>query len=139
MLRSAKASDSEALAKLFKQLNNVTISADHVESNLGGLFKASAGMSVAEFGLLIGCVGWAVSPTVHRGLTGRITVLLVDEQFRRKGIGTRLLAEAEKSLAKKGCGLIEVVSDIDFKNSHGFFRSAKFTQASYRFTRKIAN
>jgi ribosomal protein S18 acetylase RimI-like enzyme len=65
-------------------------------------------------------------------------VLVVDEDHRRQGIGTRLLAEAEAALAKKGCALVEAMSDIEIKNAHNFFRTLKFDQTSYRFARKIA-
>ena len=137
MTRQAKPGDSGALAKLLNQLSGVRLTEDRAAANLAALRKARGGLQVAEFGALVGCIGWIVVPTLQRGPVGRITVLLVDERHRRQGLGTRLLAEAEAILAKKGCQFVEVMSDGDITNSHAFFRSTGFEQASYRFTRKI--
>lgn len=137
VFRAAKPADAGALAKLLGQLGGITRSKDGVTRDLAALRKAGAGVHVAELGALVGCVGWAVVATLQRGPVGRITVLVVDADHRRRGIGTQLFAEAEAALAKKGCTLIEAMSDIEIRNSHNFFRSLKFDQTSYRFTRKI--
>jgi len=138
VLRSAKPADAGAIAKLLGQLSGTAVSKDTVARNFAALRKAGGGVKVAELGPMVGCIGWSVVPTLQRGPVGRITVLIVDEDYRRQGIGTQLLAEAEAALAKKGCALIEAMSDIEIKNSHNFFRAAKFDQTSYRFARKIA-
>ena len=138
-LRPPKPSDAEPLAKLLRQLGNIAVSEDDVTLNLLRLRNANAGMQVAELGGVVGCVAWAVVPTLHRGLVGRLTAILVDEDHRRKGIGTQLLGVAEAALGKRGCALLEVMSDIDITNSHNFFRTLKFLQTSYRFVREIAS
>jgi N-acetylglutamate synthase-like GNAT family acetyltransferase len=109
-----------------------------VASNLAPFRKAGAGVHLAELGQVVGCIAWSVIPTLQRGQVGRITVLVIEEGHRRRGIGAQLLAVAEAALAKVGCALVEVMSDIDIKNSHNFFRTLRFDQTSYRFTRKIA-
>jgi GNAT superfamily N-acetyltransferase len=139
MLRPAKPGDAGALAKLLGQLSGVSLSKDDVARDIAALRKTGAGAQVAELGLLVvGCVGWCVVPMLQRGPIGRITVLIVDEDHRRQGIGTRLLARAEAALAKKGCALVEAMSDIEIRNAHNFFRTLTFDQTSYRFARKIA-
>jgi N-acetylglutamate synthase-like GNAT family acetyltransferase len=138
VLRAAKPADAEGLAKLISQLGGIAVSKDDVTRNLAALRKAGAGIHLAALGDLVGCVAWAVVPTLQRGPVGRLTVLVVDQDHRRRGIGTRLLAEAEAALAKQGCTLVEAMSDIEIKNSHNFFRSVKFDQTSYRFARKLA-
>lgn len=138
VLRLAKPGDAAGLAKLLALLSGPSPSENDVARDIAALRKAGAGIHVAEFGRLVGCVGWAVVATPHRGPVGRITLLVVDEAHRRQGIGTRLLAQAEVALAKKGCALVEVMSDIEIKNSHNFFRTLNFDQTSYRFARKIA-
>jgi ribosomal protein S18 acetylase RimI-like enzyme len=138
VLRSAKPADAGAIAKLLGQLSGIAVSEDTVARDFAALRRAGGGVQIAELGPMVGCIGWSVVPTLQRGPVGRITVLVVDEDYRRQGIGTQLLAEAEAALAKKGCALIEAMSDIEIKNSHNFFRAAKFDQTSYRFARKIA-
>lgn len=136
-VRAATAADADALSVLLSQLSGVSLGRTEVADNLAAARKAKAGMVVAELGDIIGCCGWAVVATVHRGPIGRLTVLIVDKGHRRKGIGTAMLADAEKALVKAGCHQVEAMSDITINNSHNFFRSLKFEQTSYRFVRDI--
>lgn len=136
-IRPAKSKDAAALAILLTGLNRSSIDAEMARLNLAAVRKAGGGVLLAEIGAPIACCGWALVPTPHRGLVGRITIIFVQEDQRRKGIATRLIAEATGALAKKGCTLVEVMSDIEIRNSHNFFRSIGYEQASYRFTRTI--
>ncbi|QWT16693.1 GNAT family N-acetyltransferase [Sphingobium xenophagum] len=138
ILRAAKPADAGSLAKLLSSLSGVVVSAEDVARDLAAFRKAGAGVHVAERGPVVGCIAWSVEPNLQRGPVGRISVLFVEEGHRRRGIGTQLLAVAEAALARAGCALVEVMSDIDIKNSHNFFRTLRFDQTSYRFTRKIA-
>ncbi|WP_439532170.1 GNAT family N-acetyltransferase [Polymorphobacter sp.] len=136
-LRAARAGDADALAMLFSQLDSLTIDAGTIRDNLKPLSGRAAGLIVAEQGALIGCCAWAMISTPHRGPVGRITMLVVDKKHRRRSIATRLLAAAEQALARKGCTLVEAMSDIEVSHMHGFFRSLKFDQTSYRFARAV--
>jgi ribosomal protein S18 acetylase RimI-like enzyme len=137
--RQAKPGDSGALVKILNQLSGVRLTENRAAANLAALRKARGGLQVAEFGALVGCIAWIVVPTLQRGPVGRITVLVVDERHRRQGLGTRLLAEAEVFLAKKGCQLVELMAASDNKSSHAFLRSTGFEQENYRFARKITS
>ena len=136
-VRAATTADAEALSALLSQLGAVSVDRAEVADNLAKARKAKAGTIVAELGEIVGCCGWAIIPTVHRGAMGRLSVLVVDHAHRRRGIGTQLLAAAEQALANAGCIQVEAMSDIAIANSHNFFRSLKFEQASYRFVRAI--
>ncbi|WP_267960524.1 GNAT family N-acetyltransferase [Sphingopyxis sp. NFH-91] len=68
-------------------------------------------------------------------MVGRVTLLVVDGDYRRRWIGTALLAAAETALAKAGCALIEVMRDIMIDNATNFFRALKFEQKSFRLVR----
>ncbi|MGB3847589.1 MAG: GNAT family N-acetyltransferase [Sphingopyxis sp.] len=136
-LRRATAKDRKALGRLLTELADPPrrISLD---ANLDAIDKANAGLLVAEAGGLVGCCAWAIVPTLQHGLVGRVTLLLVDGDHRRRGIGTALLTAAETALAKAGCGTIEVMSDIMINNAHNFLRTLKYEQKSYRFVRPAA-
>ena len=136
-LRPATAKDRKALGRLLAELADPPrrISLD---ANLDAIGKANAGLLVAEAGGLVGCCAWAAVPTLQHGLVGRVTLLLVDGDHRRRGIGTALLTAAETALAKAGCGTIEIMSDIMINNAHNFLRTLKFEQKSYRFVRPAA-
>jgi ribosomal protein S18 acetylase RimI-like enzyme len=133
-LRPATGKDRKALGRLLAQLADPPkrISLD---ANIDAIGGAKAGLLIAEAGGPVGCCAWALVPTLQHGLVGRITLLLVDSEYRRRGIGTALLAAAETALTKAGCGTIEIMSDIMINNSHNFLRALKFEQKSYRFVR----
>lgn len=137
-IRPAQAADAEALVPLVRQLSGARLDELGVARNLKAALKAEVGMAVAEFGEIVGCCAWAAIPTIQHGLVGRLTLLLVAQAHRRKGIATALVDEAVTSLRKKGCTRLEAMSDIDVKNAHNFFRTLKFEQTSYRFARAIA-
>jgi len=71
-----------------------------------------------------------VVPTVRRGPVGRVTVLFVDKDRRRKGIATRLIADTVSAVARKGCTVVEARDDNQIKNPHNVFRALKFDQTS---------
>lgn len=137
VIRAAKAADAAALVPLLSQLVRIEIDELAIARNLDVVRKAKGGMVVAELRELIGFCSWAVLFTVQHGAIGRISLLLVDENHRRKGIATALLKAAMASLRKAGCARLEAMSDIEIANSHGFFRTLKFEQTSYCFARDI--
>lgn len=108
--------------------------APKIETGLASLKRPTAGLVVAELDEPAGCCAWAVVPTLQHG---RVTLLLVAKEHRRRGIATAMLAAAEQTLAKAGCELVEVMSDIVINNAHNFFRSLRFEQTSYRSVRTI--
>lgn len=136
-IRAAAAADSAAISILLRQLNGVTVSKKEVAENLAMALHAKGGMVVAEEGEIVGCCAWVIVHTVHRGPIGRLTVLVVDKKHRRRGLGTQMLKAVEAAMTNAGCRQVEAMSDITVDNSHNFFRSLKFEQASYRFVLRI--
>lgn len=136
-IRAAVPSDAAPIAALLGQLPGQRVDRARTARRLKVMQGADAGLSVAEQDGLVGCCAWAVVPTLQRGPVGRLTLLLVDERQRRRGIGAALVAHAQAALAKAGCTEIEAMSDIRIDNSHNFFRALNFEQRSYRFVRSI--
>ena len=136
-IRAAKRTDAAGMAVLLRQLAQTTIDEHGVAHNLERVRKARGGAIVAVLEGIVGCCGWTLIPTLHHGLIGRITVLLVDGAHRRRGIATAMLDAATTALREAGCTRIEAMSDIDIKNAHNFFRASTFEQTSYRFARAI--
>ena len=136
-IRAAKRTDAAGMAVLLRQLAQTTIDEHGVAHNLERVRKARGGAIVAVLEGIVGCCGWTLIPTLHHGLIGRITVLLVDGAHRRRGIATAMLDAATTALREAGCTRIEAMSDIDIKNAHNFFRASTFEQTSYRFERAI--
>ena len=136
-VRDAKPADAAALAKLLRQLSGISIEPDMILANLTIARKAKGGLVVADYGGIVGCCGWAVIPSIHHGLIGRLTVVIVDKGHRRRGFATAMLTVAEQALSKAGCQQIEAMSDVMINNDHGFFRARDFQQTSYRFARAL--
>jgi len=136
-VRAAKPADAAALAKLLAQLAHVEIDEPGIVRSLEAARKSNGGMVVAEWGTLVGCCAWALIPTIQYGLIGRITLIMIDEDHRRRGIGTNLIEAASAVIGKAGCTRMEAISDIEIRNAHGFFRALKFEQTSYRFAKPL--
>jgi len=129
-IRKATKADAAALADLIP---------GGEESKIAALLPAKGdnGILIAEQGGIIGVISWSLLPTLRHGLIGRITMILVADGERRRGIGRALLESAVTAMEKSGARLIEAVSDIEVRNSHGFFRKLGFEQTSYRFARGL--
>jgi len=134
IIRKAKAADTEAIAALVASIHGGA--QDAIAERFSSVAR-SAPLMVAERGGVIGCVQWQVLSTLDEGPVGRILLVVVAQNERRRGVGRMLIDSASEALASEGCGRIEVMSDIDIRNVHGFFEALAFERASYRFVRPI--
>lgn len=138
-VRPARPADCEAIARLVAALGYET-TANAIATRLAALKKARETPLVAEQGAVIGLLTWHVTPVLHRPRpVGRITMMVVAEGERRRGVGRALVDSACGQLLAKGCGLIEVTSNVDLSSAHGFYRKLGFERTSYRFAREIGD
>jgi ribosomal protein S18 acetylase RimI-like enzyme len=136
-IREARPKDSEAIAPLIVALG-YDVTAAEVKQRLAALKKAGDPALVAERGAIAGILTTNVMQVLHRPRpVGRITMLAVAETLRGQGIGTALVAEAEKRLAAKGCGLVEVTSNIKRLRAHAFYERLGYERTSYRFAKMV--
>jgi ribosomal protein S18 acetylase RimI-like enzyme len=136
-VRSARPADAEAIAALVTGLG-VQASPKAIADRLSALKKGREAPLVAEQGEVIGVLAWHVTPVLHRPKpVGRITMMAVAEGERRRGVGRALVEAACKELRARGCGLIEVTSNVDLSGAHGFYRRLGFERTSYRFAREL--
>jgi ribosomal protein S18 acetylase RimI-like enzyme len=113
-------------------------SADDIAERLATLKKGRETPLVAEQGEVIGVLAWHVTPVLHRPKpVGRITMMIVADGERRRGVGRALVEAACGQLREKGCGLIEVTSNVDLSGAHGFYRRLGFERTSYRFAKDL--
>ena len=137
IFREAKPKDAEAIAALIGALG-YEASASDVRRRLAALAKAGQQAIVAEKGEVVGVLTTSMMTVLHRPKpVGRISMLVIAEAARGAGIGAALVAEAEKRLAAKGCGLVEVTSNIKRLRAHGFYEKLGYDRTSYRFAKAL--
>jgi ribosomal protein S18 acetylase RimI-like enzyme len=136
-VRSARPGDSGAIAALVTALG-FEAGPDDIAGRLGALKTAREAPLVAEQGEVLGVLAWHVTPVLHRPKpVGRITMMVVADGERRRGVGRALVEAACGEMRAKGCGLIEVTSNVDLSGAHGFYRRLGFERTSYRFAKEL--
>ena len=89
-------------------------------------------------GEVIGCLSTSVMHVLHRPApVGRISMMVVDETHRGRGIGAQMVREAERLLAAKGCRLVEVTSNNRRADAHRFWESNGYEKTSSRFAKDV--
>jgi ribosomal protein S18 acetylase RimI-like enzyme len=137
VLRDARPRDAEAIAALIVTLGYEAETAD-IRRRLAALAKAGQQILVAEKGDVVGVLTTSMMVVLHRPKpVGRISMLVVAEGVRGAGIGAALVAEAEKRLAAKGCGLVEVTSNRKRLRAHAFYERLGYERTSYRFAKTL--
>ncbi len=133
-IRPATLVDARSICDLLAQMN-LEVPPEEVKDRLTVSIRSKERALVAERGAVVGCLAWHVLPTLQHGPIGRITLLIVAPDERRRGIGRALAEAAFDEFRRHGCSMVEAMNDIQIRNAHGFFRSLDFSQTSYRFVR----
>jgi len=138
-IREAQADDAPTLVRLIIDLGHPIEEAD-VRRNLETLSGNGLLPLVATDGdQVIGMCGISAMVTVHRPApVGRVSVMIVEEAYRGRGIGALLVAEAERRLAQRGCRIIEVTSNMKRERAHQFYEKLGYERTSYRFMKRLA-
>ena len=137
-LREARPADAEQFVGLFALLDH-QVDAKSIARNIRALTKADEPVLVVSRSKeVLGICGISRTVTPHREQpVGRITVLVVAEDARRKGFGRMLVEEAERRLSALGCGLIEVTSNDRLREAHAFYRHLGYERTSMRFAKTL--
>ena len=132
VLRDARSGDAAALAELI-----VALGYEVTPAEIGRRLKQVAAI-VAEKDEVVGAVTLAITAVLHPPKpVGRISMLVVAEKLRGAGIGAALVAEAERRLQAKGCGLVEVTSNRKRLRAHTFYERLGYERTSYRFAKML--
>jgi predicted N-acetyltransferase YhbS len=138
LIRSAKAGDADALSALISQLG-YEAAAEDVRERLATMTAEDRVVLVAELeGRVVGCLSTSVMRVLHRPApVGRISMMVVDESLRGKGIGAELVAAAEAALAQQGCYMIEVTSHNRREAAHRFYERLGYEKTSVRLAKML--
>lgn len=67
----------------------------------------------------------------------RIVSLIVCSNYRNRGIGTKLISEAERYAKEKGAIAITLNSGINRKEAHEFYKNNNYKIKGYGFAKKL--
>lgn len=83
----------------------------------------------------IGCVSYLAFELDNEGM--KIIALAVSKEYRRKGIGTKLLKTAEQWAKENNIEVILLNSGLLREDAHAFYESQGYFKKSYGFIKKI--
>ncbi len=73
----------------------------------------------------------------QEGYMGHIDELIVDREYRGKGIGSKLVEHIVKTAKHKGCRRVELDSAFDRDEAHKFYEQNGFDNRASLFSKKI--
>ena len=137
-IRRAEQRDAARLARLIVQLGYTAAEPD-VAERLAAMDTEGRVVLVAELdGEVIGCLSTSVMRVLHRPApVGRISMMVVDEACRSRGIGAQLVRAAEEALAEQGCYMVEVTSHVRRTEAHRFYERLGYEKTSVRLAREL--
>jgi GNAT superfamily N-acetyltransferase len=137
-IRAARPDDAEQLVPLIELLPH-RVTAEGVRQRLDQIPEHDFPQLVAVEGeTLIGLCGLHLMTALHREKpVGRITILVVAEKARGKGVGQKLVEAAERLFRAAGCGMIELTSNDWLVEAHRFYARLGFEQTSKRFAKQL--
>lgn len=135
-VRPARRADADAMTALLSAVGFAG-DAPAVRKAIVSAAARKEPVLVADRGGVVGLLAWTIVPDIVVGAIGRISVVVVNKDDRRRGIGRALFGAVVADLGKHKVGRIEGMSDIEIRNANGFFRSIGLKQASYRFVSEI--
>ena len=138
LIRAAAQRDGEALARLIGQLE-YAVTAEAVAERLAIMQAEGRLVLVAEReGQVVGCLSTSIMRVLHRPApVGRISMMVVDEALRGRGIGAALVRAAERSLAERRCYIVEVTSHVRRTEAHRFYEKLGYERTSVRLAREL--
>lgn len=128
MVRNYQGSDYQGLIYLLGNVYDSEIPKDVLESNY---LSSSRSILVAinENSLIVGCAFIEIQTDyVRPKKIAYITYVAVDVNYRKQGIGKKLMSAVEGICIDKGCSAIELTSANFRTGAHAFYESLGFTR-----------
>ena len=141
LIREAKESDLLTIGKLTLELIEAIGDTEGIDIKLIAencrnlLSEANSYILVAEIeGIIARFVNFTTRKTIlHRSLSGLIDELIVDKNYRGKGVGKQLLSSAIKKSRKLVCCEVEVSTEKTNIKAREFYRQCGFTERGVLF------
>lgn len=139
VIRQATNTDQRALENLLTQLGYPPEGDDFVLQKIKNYEEEGYHLLVCDAD--DGTIGFAALhwfDIFHsRKKVGRITAICVSDDTRGNGAGQKLLLEAGRFLATKGCSQIEVTTNVKRTRTAGFYLKNGYSENSRHFSKPI--
>jgi predicted N-acetyltransferase YhbS len=136
-IRDAQPKDAPSVAQLVAQLG-YSVSGRAVAARLERLAASEADrLLVAETGgEVVGLASIHVSLSIeYDEPVAKLGALVVDERFRRRGIGEALVRAIEEEARTRSCSLVFLTTAERRTGAHAFYRRLGFAETGRRFAR----
>lgn len=138
LIREPKSSDAPALVGLLAEMGFPASEAEITERLEAFQRRGEKAWVATRGGQTLGLITVHITPVLHRPKpVGRVMVLVVADGHRGQGLGRALMDKAEDHLARAGCGLVELTSNIKLTEAHAFYTTLGYEMTSYRFRKLI--
>jgi len=141
-IRSARPSDAETITALTKQLGYDAELSTVASRLLRLLARSDQQLLVADDGgRAIGWIHMVITEYVEADAFVVIGGLVVDREYRKQGIGRRLLIRAEEWAAQHGCSLVRLSSNVKRVEAHAFYERVGYTnlKTQYAFAKQVGS
>jgi GNAT superfamily N-acetyltransferase len=139
-IRPARLSDAAAIAVLTKQLGYDAEPGAVADRLPRLLARSDQQFLVAEDGgRAVGWIHMLVAEYVEAAAFVVIGGLVVDRDYRKQGIGRRLLGHAEEWAVANGCSFVRLSSSMARTEAHAFYERAGYTnlKTQYSFAKAV--
>ena len=140
-IRNALLTDAESVSKLMDQLG-YQASPELIRYKLEALVDSTCDtvLLALDGEQIIGVISLHVMELFHQpGRLGRITCLVIDNDFRRQGVGAMLVAAADVFFKKRRCVRAEVTSGENRAEAHTFYQRQGYAVDERRFIKRYGS
>ncbi len=127
-IRQIKTEDIPRLPHLMQTLG-YSLDEESLRGNLLAIKQKGGEVFIAAVnGEVVGCVAAIIDVRLAGGVTGEIVSLVVLPEFRGRGIGKKLAAQAEQFLGNQ-VKVMRVRANIIRSEAHGFYQSLGYRES----------
>jgi ribosomal protein S18 acetylase RimI-like enzyme len=140
-IRPCREEDFEHIFELLRQLwPDRPLAADSLrvvyERALASDWQAYVCATAGE--MVVGFASLSVKNNLwQEGFLGHVDELVVDEEYRGRGVGTQLLGHLIALAKQRGCRRIELDSALNRQAAHRFYQRQGFDKRGYVFSKKL--
>jgi GNAT superfamily N-acetyltransferase len=136
-IRDARDPDAPSIAPLLEELG-YPVSAQEVAERLASVGRDTVLVAESADGV-VGVVSVSFNRPLHRTkLVARVTVLVVRSDWRGRGVGRKLMAQAERVAIGRGAGHLELTSNTDRTAAHRFYEHLGYRIVGVKLVRELS-